>query len=69
MDGSHRVVGVEGLIIFLVLLVANYFLIYLIVSHVMKNSRLNIEINNLKNELKSLRELLIEEPTDTSNKK
>ncbi|GIP30127.1 hypothetical protein J23TS9_52570 [Paenibacillus sp. J23TS9] len=64
MNGSHQVVGVQGLILILALFIANYFIVYLIVSHVMKNSGLKLEIDHLKNEVKDLRELLNERLPD-----
>ncbi|MDH6671427.1 hypothetical protein M2277_002077 [Paenibacillus sp. LBL] len=60
MDLSHKVVGLEGLGLILVLLVVNYFIIYLIVSQVIKNSGLKSEITTLKGELENLKELLDE---------
>ncbi|MGM1048931.1 hypothetical protein SAMN05661091_5772 [Paenibacillus uliginis N3/975] len=65
MDGFHRVVGVGGLIVFLLILVANYLIVYLIVSNALKNSDLKLEINNLKNEIKDLKELLNKQPIET----
>lgn len=60
MDLSHKVVGLEGLGLILVLLVVNYFIIYLIVSQVIKNSGLKSEITTLKGELENLKEVLDE---------
>ncbi|MNI63029.1 hypothetical protein D3C73_1183730 [compost metagenome] len=56
MDGTHRFVGIEGVILTVVLLLVNFFTIYFIVSHVM-----NKEISKLRNEIKDLKELLNED--------
>lgn len=69
MDG-HNVVGVGELFVWLGLLTVNYIVIYLVVSNALKHSKMNLEINNLKNEVNNLRELLNQELTDkNSNKK
>ncbi|MCJ8010130.1 hypothetical protein MUG84_00045 [Paenibacillus sp. KQZ6P-2] len=57
MNGGHTVVGIDGLIQFIVFLVVNYYIIYLIVSHSVKKG-LQKEINDLKSELNELMEHL-----------
>ncbi|WP_136608731.1 hypothetical protein [Paenibacillus dokdonensis] len=57
MSGSHSVVGIDGLIQLIVFLIANYFIIYLIVSHSVKKG-MQRELNDLQSELKDIREQL-----------
>lgn len=54
------VVGVQELIFFIIILAANYLLIYLIVSNAISNSGLKSEMDSLKNELIDIKKLLVD---------
>ncbi|SEL56329.1 hypothetical protein SAMN04488688_104429 [Paenibacillus sp. cl141a] len=59
------VVGVQELIFFIMILAANYLLIYLIVSNAISNSGLKSEMDSLKNELKDIKKLLVDHSAKT----
>ncbi|GIP05592.1 hypothetical protein [Paenibacillus lautus] len=59
------VVGVQELIFFIIILAANYLLIYLIVSNAISNSGLKSEMDSLKNELKDIKKLLADHSAKT----
>ncbi|MEI2279612.1 hypothetical protein OHD57_00145 [Paenibacillus polysaccharolyticus] len=62
--------GVPELIIFLIIMAANYLIMYLVVSSVLNNSGLKSKIDNLQNEVLDLKKILNEnkknKPDDTN---
>lgn len=62
--------GVPELIIFLMIMAANYLIMYLVVSSVLNNSGLKSKIDNLQNEVLDLKKILNEnkknKPDDTN---
>ncbi|GGH47348.1 hypothetical protein GCM10008014_10600 [Paenibacillus silvae] len=62
--------GVPELIIFLIIMAANYLIMYLVVSSVLNNSGLKSKIDHLQNEVLDLKKILNEnkynKPNDTN---
>ncbi len=62
--------GVPELFIFLIIMAANYLIMYLVVSSVLNNSGLKSKIDNLENEVLDLKKTLNEskknKPDDTN---
>ncbi|WP_222125754.1 hypothetical protein [Paenibacillus silvae] len=62
--------GVPELIIFLIIMAANYLIMYLVVSSVLNNSGLKSKIDHLQNEVLDLKKFLNEnkynKPNDTN---
>ncbi|PZT55145.1 hypothetical protein [Paenibacillus silvae] len=62
--------GVPELIIFLMIMAANYLIMYLVVSSVLNNSGLKSKIDHLQNEVLDLKKILNEnkknKPDDTN---
>lgn len=59
--------GVPELIIFLMIMAANYLIIYLVVSSVLNNSGLKSKIDHLQNEVLDLKRTLNENKNNLSD--
>lgn len=59
--------GVPELIMLLIIMAANYLIIYLVVSAVLKNSGLKSEVDHLKKEVFDLKKLLNEQTKSTAD--
>ena len=59
--------GVPELIIFLIIMAANYLIMYLVVSSVLNNSGLKSKIDNLQNEVLDLKKTLNENKKNISD--